>query len=220
MATLLKLILFIDAQNVYHRARETFALGTDSHIDGQIDPWAVAELIAARGGPRQEPVEVMGVRIYTGYHTPERDSRAYASYRKQRASWEQSGCHVVARAVRYSGPDDRHGREKGIDVALAVDYVRLAIQHEFEIGVIFSVDTDLAPALEFVKSLNDPSLMPATAAWYGEGAVTQINVPGVWCHRLSKADYIAVHDPTDYAPLESVEGMTVRLRDSLRRRPD
>ena len=137
MATLLKLILFIDAQNVYHRARETFALGTDSHIDGQIDPWAVAELIAARGGPRQEPVEVMGVRIYTGYHTPERDSRAYASYRKQRASWEQSGCHVVARAVRYSGPDDRHGREKGIDVALAVDYVRLAIQHEFEIGVIF-----------------------------------------------------------------------------------
>ena len=219
MATSLKLILFIDAQNVYHRARETFAPGTTTHIDGQIDPWAVSKLIAARGGPRQEPVEVSGVRIYTGYHTPERDSRAYASYRKQRAYWEQSGCHVVARAVRYSGPDDRHGREKGIDVALAVDYVRLAIQHEFEIGVVFSVDTDLAPALEFVQSLNDPRLIPATAAWHGERAVSQINVPGVWCHRLSKADYTAVHDPTDYSPPESVEEMAVRLKDSLRRGP-
>lgn len=40
MAVSLKLVLFIDAQNVYHRARATFSPGTTNHIDGQIDSWA------------------------------------------------------------------------------------------------------------------------------------------------------------------------------------
>ena len=97
MATSLKLVLFIDAQNVYHRARATFTPGTTNHIDGQINPQAAAGRIATRGGPRGESVQVAGVRVYTGYHTPERDSRAYSSYRRQRAFWERSGCQVVAR---------------------------------------------------------------------------------------------------------------------------
>ena len=218
MTVSLKLVLFIDAQNVYHRARATFFPGTTNHIDGQIDPWAAAERIAARGGPRKEPVEVAGVRVYTGYHTPERDSRAYSSYRRQRSFWQRRGCHVTARSLRYSGPEDRHGREKGIDVALAVDYVRMAIQRQFDIGAIFSMDTDLAPALEFVKSLNDPSITPVTAAWYGEGAVSQI--PGAWCHRLYLEDYQAVHDPTNYAPAESIEDMAARLRNNWAEPPD
>ena len=193
----IKLVLFIDAQNVYHRARATFSPGTTNHIDGQIDPWATAERIAARGGPRGELVEVSGVRVYTGYHTPERDQRAYSSYRRQRAFWERTGCQVIARSLRYAGTEVGHAREKGVDVALAVDYVRMAIERQFEVGAIFSMDTDLAPALEFVKSLNDPSITPVTAAWYGEGAVSQI--PGVWCHRLYLEDYLAVHDSTNYA---------------------
>ena len=193
----LKLVLFIDAQNVYHRARATFSPGTTNHIDGQIDPWAAAERIAARGGPRGELVEVAAVRVYTGYHTPERNQRAYSAYRRQRAFWEGIGCQVIARSLRYAGTEDGHGQEKGVDVALAVDYVRMAIERQFEVGAIFSMDTDLAPALEFVKSLNDPSLTPVTAAWYGEDAVSQI--PGVWCHRLHLEDYLAVHDSTNYA---------------------
>ena len=214
----LKLVLFIDAQNVYHRARATFSPGTTNHIDGQIDPWATAERVAARGGPRGERVEVSGVRVYTGYHTPERHQRAYSSYRRQRAFWERLGCEVTDRSLRYAGPEDRHGREKGIDVALAVDYVRMAIERRYDIGAIFSMDTDLAPALEFVKSLNDPSLIPVTAAWYGEGAVSQI--PGVWCHRLTREDYLAVHDPTNYAPHESLEDMAARLQDMWGQTPE
>lgn len=197
MTVSLKLMLFIDAQNVYHRARATFCPGTTNHIDGQIDPWATAERIAARGGPRGQTVEVSGVRVYTGYHTSERDQRAYSSYRRQRAFWERTGCEVVARSLRYLGPEDVRGREKGVDVALAVDYVRMAIERQFEIGAIFSMDTDLAPALEYVKSLNDPGITPVTAAWYGERVVSQI--PGVWCHRLHLEDYLAVHDSTNYA---------------------
>ena len=200
MATPLKLVLFVDAQNAYQCARDVLLPGVKHHTDGQIDPWAAAELIAARGGPHGEPVEVAGVRIYSGYHTLDRNRRSYSAYRRQSAFWKLSGCQVIDRALRYFGPEDRRGREKGIDVALAVDYVRMAIQGDFEVGVVFSSDSDLAPALEFVKSRNDPHLIPATAAWYDGMVVRQINARGVWCHRLSFEDYMAVHDPTNYAP--------------------
>ena len=82
------------------------------------------------------------------------------------------------------------------------------------------MDTDLAPALEFVKNLNDPTIIPVTAAWSDGPSVSHINVPGVWCHRLSRADYQAVHDPTDYAPQESVSDMADRLRASWSQRSD
>ena len=167
----LKLMLFIDSQNVYHRARDSFHPGTTDHTDGQIDPWAIAERIASRGGPGGEAVEVVGVRVYTGYHTPERNPKAYASYRRQRAFWERQGCTVVARPVRYLGLDDVRGSEKGIDVALAVDYVRMAIQRRFEIGVIFSADNDLAPALESVRDLKISRLIPAAAAWWRKASI-------------------------------------------------
>lgn len=216
----LRLVLFIDAQNVYHRARELFCPDSSNHTDGQINPWMVAERIAARGGPRGETVEVEAVRIYTGYHTPERNHRAYSAYRKQRAFCEGLGCDVISRPIRYLGPEDRHGREKGIDVALSVDYVSFAVRGKFQVGVIFSMDTDLAPALEFVKSLNDPAIIPATAAWSAGPPVSQINVPGVWCHHLLRKDYQAVHDPTDYASPESVSDVAERLRASWSQRSD
>ena len=127
---------------------------------------------------------------------------------------------MISRPIRYLGPEDEHGREKGIDVALSVDYVSFAVQGKFQIGVIFSMDTDLAPALEFVKNLNDPAIIPATAAWSGGSAVSQINVPGVWCHHLLHEDYQAVHDPTNYAPPEPVSDMGDRLRASWSQRSD
>jgi uncharacterized LabA/DUF88 family protein len=33
---------------------------------------------------------------------------------------------------------------------IAIDYVTMAIDHAFDIGVMFSADTDLVPALEAV----------------------------------------------------------------------
>ena len=195
----LRLALFLDAQNVYYRARHTFFADTGPHVNGQINPGAVAELIAARGGPQGAPVQVQGIRIYTGFHTQGRNPLAYSSHRRQRAFWEGQGCVVTSRPLRYLGQDARSGREKGVDVALAVDYIDQATRSEFDIGVIFSMDSDLSPALEFVKNRNELGVVPATAAWYGEGPYSQINVSGVWCHRLSRADYDAVHDPTDYA---------------------
>jgi hypothetical protein len=43
--------------------------------------------------------------------------------------------------------------EKGIDVALAIDFVTMAVRGEYDVGVIMSTDTDLKPALEAVAQM-------------------------------------------------------------------
>jgi hypothetical protein len=92
-------------------------------------------------------------------------------------------------------------REKGIDVALAVDVVRLGLRGDYEVGIIFSTDTDLEPAVEAVLDLcGDPFPRCEVAAWQTRRNTSRLSVPGarVWCHWLSEEDYLSVHDPTDY----------------------
>lgn len=84
-----------------------------------------------------------------------------------------------------------------MDVALAVDFVVMAIEGEYDVGIIASTDTDLRPALEYVLKLGRPRA--EVAAWRGRSK-SSLSVPGhhVWCHRLHRADYGRVADLTHY----------------------
>ncbi len=67
---------------------------------------------------------------------------------------------MIARDLRY--PPDwprRPAQEKGIDVALAVDFVTMVARGECDVAILFSSDTDLLPALEAVIAL--AALRPA-----------------------------------------------------------
>ena len=77
---------------------------------------------------------------------------------------------VITRALRYpqTWPTDP-AEEKGIDVALAIDFVRFAIYGAYDVGVIMSTDSDLQPALEFVRGHNPGQLCVAVAAWGVQG---------------------------------------------------
>jgi hypothetical protein len=64
--------------------------------------------------------------------------------------WKQSPkTEVKTRTLRYPGdwPKTRE-EEKGIDVALAVDFAMMATRGEFDIGIIMSTDTDLSQRLK------------------------------------------------------------------------
>jgi hypothetical protein len=110
---------------------------------------------------------------------------------------------VITRTLRYP-PDwpKSRAQEKGIDVALAIDFVQMAMLGEFDVGVIMSTDTDLKPALEAVLRLR-PRGGPIceVAAWGRAGYHSpRLSIPSakIWCHWLSEADYLSVVDRTDY----------------------
>jgi len=110
---------------------------------------------------------------------------------------------VVARDLRY--PPDwplRPAQEKGIDVALAVDFVMMIALRACDVGIMFSSDTDLVPALEAVIALRPGEPPPCElAAWVTPDARPRtLTVVGVRlrCHLLAEADFGSVADHTDY----------------------
>ena len=197
----LRLVLFIDAQNTYRCARESFFGPGDFHTYGQFDPIKLGQLIAGRGGPSGAGVELQQVRVYTGRPDSSRDPRSYGAHMKQCSAWTRSGVEVIWRTLRYPPPGTaERPQEKGIDVALAVDFVAMAADGAYDIGVIFSTDTDLVPPLEYVAKRFPSQRYPAVAAWRSNTGNRRLfsRQVNLWCHYLDRADYEIVADLTDY----------------------
>jgi hypothetical protein len=70
---------------------------------------------------------------------------------------------VFPRPLRYSARRPG-GEEKGVDVELAIDFVRLALDDEFDVAVLASTDSDLVPPLQFVAD-RFPEKDIVTLAW-------------------------------------------------------
>lgn len=107
----------------------------------------------------------MGARVYRGEPSAALQPAAARAFLRQARRWRHTGLvTVVSRLLRYpKGWPESPSQEKGIDVALAVDFVRLALMREYDVGIIFSSDTDLLPALETVFDLKLAKI--EVAAW-------------------------------------------------------
>lgn len=194
----LRLTLFIDAQNFYRGARRAFSPYSPNYVDGQIKPMELGKLICQRN---KFNVQLSEVRVYTGRPEATKEPKTYAAHMKQCASWERDGVIVIYRTLRY--PQDwptSNAVEKGIDVALAIDFVALAIDKQYDVGVIASTDTDIIPALEYVYHKCSNGCRVEVTAWTSANTSSRLSVKGgnVWCHWLTRADYDNVADPTDY----------------------
>lgn len=74
-------------------------------------------------------------RVYTGRPDPRLEPRTYAAHLNQCTRWEADGTSVVWRPLRYL--PRRTGlpaQEKGIDVALCIDFVAMAIDGLYDVG--------------------------------------------------------------------------------------
>lgn len=197
-----RVVLFIDYQNAFRGARDMFSEESNpSSHKGQFDPLALGELLASRS-PNQR--ELLEVRIYRGLPSSSRDPRGYAAARAQIAHWQtDSRVTVVTRPLRYPKPEwpaDLKPTEKGIDVQLAVDFATMAVREQYDTGILFSRDTDLLPALEFVYSKSVVARCE-TASWRNgnkpHGRLT-IGKFQPFCHWVDAADFALIEDATNY----------------------
>ena len=190
-----RVIVFIDYENVRFSARDCFHRGGATRTDGNVDPVALAELLVQK---RTRDSRLTQVRIYRGRPSPTQQPAATAANDAQAAAWARDPLvRVVRRDIRYPTDYPRSAaQEKSIDVALAVDFLRLAFEAAYDVGIIVSRDADLVPALEAVVELRLAHV--EVAAWRNS---TRLNFPGTqlpWCHRLGGRDYESIRDTTDY----------------------
>ncbi|MBN2177591.1 MAG: NYN domain-containing protein [Demequinaceae bacterium] len=200
-----RVMVFLDYQNVYWSARAAFH-GTRPSPGryGDVDPAKLGAILNDMGpGART----LAGVRIYRGRPSPKLDPRSHRTWQRQAAAWQASGATVVTQAIWYpvGWPNVDAGqrpKEKGIDVALAVDLVDLAHRREYDIAIVFSLDADLIPALERVQTIGLGKGRPRieVAAWSGGTTDTHRlrTSRNTWCHWLNETVYRQVQDLTDY----------------------
>ncbi|CAI7974211.1 NYN domain-containing protein [Frankia sp. Hr75.2] len=132
--------------------------------------------------------------------SPDHQPEAARASDRQADRWARDPRVVVARRQpRYpkAWPAEP-AQEKGIDVALAVDFVRLACEDTYDIGVLFSRDTDLVPALEAFRDLG---IHVEVASWKGTSRLRFPDSQLPWCHYLDADDYEACRDYTDYTAI-------------------
>jgi hypothetical protein len=157
----------------------------------------VAERIIAK---RRLGGNVTAVRVYRGRPSPDHQADAARAGDRQASHWVRDRrVTVVRRQLRYpkAWPSEP-AQEKGIDVALAVDFVRLACEGAYDVGILFSRDTDLIPALEAVRDLDAGHAHVEVATWAGASRLRFPDSQLPWCHYLDADDYEACRDDTDY----------------------
>ena len=146
---------FFDGQNVVHGARRAF-----DRFEPEFNPLRLSTALCDRAGWL-----LAGVRFYTGVPS-ERDDPAWrAFWTTQLGGMRNCGVHTFSRPVAYRsatvvcpvcGPRRvRVGAEKGIDVRIALDIVRLALDEVFDVALVFSQDQDLTEAIEDVRRVAD-----------------------------------------------------------------
>ena len=87
--------------------------------------------------------------------------------------------------------------EKGIDVAIAVDMIRMGLGREMEAAILFSSDQDLLPAVETV--IDRRICHVEVAAWSGAARIRLGDTQMPWCHFLNEHAFAEVRDWFDYS---------------------
>jgi uncharacterized LabA/DUF88 family protein len=196
----MRVVVFLDEQNSYKDARSAFYSATHFHTYGKVIPIEYGVLLCQRlpAGWGKEPRILKEVRVYGGLPDPRRDPKGNAAASRQYAVWAQSSLvRVFARPLQYLPGEEP--KQKGVDVSLAIDLVRMGVEDEFDIGIVASTDTDILPSIEYLLSRGKP-IAEVACWWVPERFEKQLKVEGrrLWCHRLRVADCEAVADHRDY----------------------
>ena len=196
-------IVFVDGQNLFKAAKEAFGYTYPNY-----DVLKLAGAICALQGWRLKQV-----RFYTGI--PDRADNPFWNqfWTAKLLALSRGGAYTFSRSLRYrtkviSLPDGlQHSfvtaEEKGIDVRIALDVIRLAHRGEYAVGVIFSQDQDLYEVAREVRLIAQEqhrwiklaSAYPCSAASRNRRGVNATD----WIP-IDKATYDANIDPADYRP--------------------
>lgn len=194
-------VAFVDGQNLYHAARAAFG-----HTYPNYDVRALsAKVCESRGWALTE------TRFYTGVPNASDDPFWHGFWSAKIAVMGKEGVVIFSRALRYRTrlfrmPDGSEstivvGEEKGIDVRIAVDVIRLAHRSVFDVALIFSQDQDLSEvAAEIREIAREQSRWIKVASAFPCGPASR-NARGIdktdWL-RIDRATYDACLDRRDY----------------------
>ncbi len=196
-------VSFIDGQNLFRHAMDAFG-----HHHPNYDPAKLAAAVCAANGWLH-----VGVRFYTGVPDADRSPMWHGYWMRRLTAMRRAGIVVTSRRLRYrierirladgATHDVPVQREKGIDLRLGLDIVRMARNGEFDVAVIFSQDQDLAEVAREIRDISRARncwLKVVSAFPHGPDASSSRGIDRTDWFRMDREFYDACLDPRDYRP--------------------
>lgn len=199
--------MFVDYENSRFTAREVFGdPDRDPYTFGHVRPLRLGVLLKQLGESVDPARELVTVKVYRGRPGPKGGRKAQAGSARQFAAWEaQSLVTVRSRQLRYQPTEWSLGKpirwraqEKGIDVLMALDIAIGARDDLYDVAIVVSADSDLAPAIEVAL---EAGKKVETAMWWSpQDRHRRLRVQGkrLWNHALTAGQFAQVRDDTDY----------------------
>lgn len=227
-APLLRIVVVMDYQNVHLTAHDLF-IPDQPRWQALISPMRFARTAVDQrnrnqrdGHPHGRLAAVRPVHAFRGLphadYEPDQHRRATA----QADLWRREGAIVELRDLKYDyqrqadgrPATDIHerkipilpGREKGVDVLVALTCLRQAQRNDVDVVILASRDTDLVPVLDTLLDMRheDPAVAKIeTATWYNRdhrnrGSLQPTSGRRVWNTPMDRACFEASLDRNDY----------------------
>jgi len=209
-----RVMVFVDGQNLYKRCRELFG-------HALCHPHLLAEHLA---GPRVH--HRVATRFYTGRPDPNIPGEGTKTRNLDRrlGVMRGLGVTVITRQLRYHwtwghrenlpAPHDgtpprtvemhpwRRPQEKGIDLALGLDAVEFALAGLYDVGIIVSLDRDLAELPRAIRNLSPhmgrPIRLEAAVPVSVNNRAPKVLKGFDFTHQITQAVFERIRDDTDY----------------------
>lgn len=196
-------VAFIDGQNLFYAAKEAFGYPVPNY-----DPLALARAVCLRCGWCHT-----ATRFYTGVPDIRDNLRWNRFWAAKLGVMGTRGVITFSRRLRYRDvivrmptgvmTTMRVGQEKGIDVRLALDIVRLAREDAFDVAILFSQDQDLSEVADEVRAISREHrrwIRLACAFPIAPSSRNRRGIEGTEWVRIDRATYDACLDHNDYFP--------------------
>jgi uncharacterized LabA/DUF88 family protein len=140
--------VYIDGGNLYKRLKEMGVFENTKRFDYSA---FVKHLVGSRN--------LISKRYYVGvvrnFDKSEKSEKMVRSQQKFLDSLHTEGFKIKLGKIMYDGGSIR---EKGVDVKLSVDLIIGAVDNIYDTAIIISSDTDLIPAIKYVRSAKNKNV--------------------------------------------------------------
>lgn len=194
-------IAFVDGQNLFHGAREAFGYTFPNY-----DVTKLSDAICTEQG-----WNLARVHFYTGVPDPADDPAWSKFWAGKGATMGRQGVVVFTRRLRYRNKSVRipgggkftflAGEEKGIDVRLALDVIRLGHRKEYDVALVFSQDQDLSEVADEIRVIATEQkrwIKIVSAFPYSPASRNTRGINNTDWYKIDRKMYDACIDPWDY----------------------
>lgn len=196
-------VAFFDGQNLFHAARGAFGYSWPNY-----NPVALARSVCADKG-----WHLIAVRFYTGIPDAADNAFWHHFWTHKLAMLGRQNVHVYSRSLRYRNkrvrlPDGTAhtfltGEEKGVDVRIALDVIRMAHRRAYDVALVFSQDQDLSEAAKEIREIayeQNRWIKVASAFPVSPAAGNRRGINGTDWIPMRRGTYDTCLDPRDYRP--------------------